>query len=114
MPTFQSVFLIRSEIPTGHSFSVAGVPVKSLSLHAANFWWGIDLFNHGFYWEAHEAWEPLWRASEVGDPRRVLLKALILLAAAGVKLLEGNKVGLNRHAMRAAALFSQLADEAPN
>ncbi|MCX5745889.1 MAG: DUF309 domain-containing protein, partial [Proteobacteria bacterium] len=24
---------------------------------------GVDLFNHGFPWEAHEAWEPLWRAA---------------------------------------------------
>ena len=23
---------------------------------------GVDLFNHGFYWEAHEAWEGLWHA----------------------------------------------------
>ncbi|MER9856292.1 DUF309 domain-containing protein [Mesorhizobium sp. M0098] len=28
------------------------------------FRWGIDLFNHGYYyWEAHEAWEPLWHAA---------------------------------------------------
>ncbi len=22
-----------------------------------DYLYGIDLFNHGFYWEAHEAWE---------------------------------------------------------
>ncbi|MER9007639.1 DUF309 domain-containing protein [Mesorhizobium sp. M0862] len=27
------------------------------------FRWGIDLFNHGYYWEAHEAWEPLWQTA---------------------------------------------------
>ena len=27
-----------------------------------DYLYGIDLFNHGFYWEAHEAWEGLWVA----------------------------------------------------
>ncbi len=24
---------------------------------------GIDLFNHGYYWEAHEVWEGLWHTA---------------------------------------------------
>ena len=24
---------------------------------------GIELFNHGYYWEAHEMWEGLWHAA---------------------------------------------------
>ena len=49
-----------------------------------------DLLNHGFYWEAHEAWETLWHAAgrkgEIAD----FLKGLIKLAAAAVKAREGN------------------------
>src|SRR5690606_31063398 len=26
-----------------------------------DFRYGVDLFNHGFPWEAHEAWEALWQ-----------------------------------------------------
>ncbi|MET2831203.1 DUF309 domain-containing protein [Mesorhizobium shangrilense] len=35
---------------------------EALSSNA--FRWGSDLFNHGYYWEAHEAWEPLWHAAK--------------------------------------------------
>ena len=41
---------------------------------------GATLFNAGEYWEAHEAWEPLWLRAE-GAERR-LLGGVILLAAA--------------------------------
>lgn len=72
--------------------------------------WAIDLFNHGYYWEAHEAWESIWhlvgRTGEAGD----FLKALIKLAAAGVKAHEGNLVGIHRHARRAAEIFAGLPD----
>ncbi len=66
--------------------------------------WGLDLFNHGYYWEAHEAWEGPWRAA-ADEATRALLKGLILLAAAGVKLREGKDAAAVRHAGRAAALF---------
>ena len=32
--------------------------------------YGIDLFNDGYYWEAHEVWEGLWHACGLrGQPR---------------------------------------------
>src|SRR6187431_1455741 len=39
--------------------------------------YGVDLFNHGFYWEAHEAWETLWHAAGRRGPIALWLKALI-------------------------------------
>ncbi|RUZ71394.1 DUF309 domain-containing protein [Mesorhizobium sp. M7A.F.Ca.US.006.01.1.1] len=72
------------------------------------FRWGIDLFNHGYYWEAHEAWEPLWHAAKRSAQHRLFFKGLILLAAAGVKIREGKRVAAARHATRAAALFRQV------
>lgn len=69
---------------------------------------GFDLFNHGFYWEAHEAWEALWHAAgrkgEVAD----ILKGLIKLAAAAVKAREGNPRGVARHATRAIELLAAI------
>jgi len=50
---------------------------------------GVDLFNHGFPWEAHEAWEPLWFAAPRGRPERALLHGLIHVAAAAVKARAG-------------------------
>ena len=50
---------------------------------------GVDLFNHGFPWEAHEAWEPLWFAAPRERPERALLHGLIHAAAAAVKARAG-------------------------
>lgn len=57
------------------------------------FAYGVDLFNHGFYWEAHEAWEGLWRASGKAGATAEFLKGLIKLAAAAIKLREGRSAG---------------------
>ncbi len=46
--------------------------------------WGVDLWNAGFPWEAHEAWETLWRGA--AGAQRELLQGLIQCAAAAVKL----------------------------
>ncbi|ESW67076.1 hypothetical protein X772_34820 [Mesorhizobium sp. LSJC280B00] len=72
------------------------------------FLWGIDLFNHGYYWEAHEAWEGLWQVADRRAPLRMLFKGLILLSAAGVKIREGKHAAAVRHAGRAAALLRRL------
>jgi hypothetical protein len=68
--------------------------------------YGIDLFNHGFYWEAHEAWESLWHAAGRRGDVANFLKGLIKLAAAGVKTLEENPTGVARHTARAEELLS--------
>lgn len=70
---------------------------------------GIDLFNHGYYWEAHEVWEGLWRAAERTGPTADFLKGLIKLAAAGVKVRQGQPRGIASHAAGAAELFRDLA-----
>lgn len=48
---------------------------------------GIELFNKGLYWEAHEAWEWLWRI-ETTPERKTFLQGLIQLAAALHHLFE--------------------------
>jgi hypothetical protein len=72
---------------------------------------GVDLFNHGYYWEAHEAWEGLWRAYPPNSDAARLLQGLIKLAAAGVKAREGRPRGVSRHAERARKLFAGLPEE---
>ena len=51
----------------------------------------IDLFNHGFYWEAHEEWESLWRMLPKKTPQRWALQALIQSAAALLKEHMGHR-----------------------
>lgn len=72
--------------------------------------YGVDLFNHGFYWEAHEAWESIWHAAGRTGVIASWLKALIKLAAATVKLREGNAAGAVRHARRSQELLNELRD----
>jgi hypothetical protein len=67
--------------------------------------YGIDLFNAGYYWESHVAWESLWLASGRKGVVAVFLKGLIKLAAAGVKSLEGTPEGVKSHSTRAAELW---------
>lgn len=69
---------------------------------------GIDLFDHGFYWEAHEAWERLWQAAPRDGAESRLLQGLIALAAAGVKVRQGQTIGIARHARRAEEFFTGL------
>lgn len=74
--------------------------------------YAIDLFNCGYYWEAHEAWESLWHAAERRGRVATWLKALIKLAAAAVKLREGNVHGANHHARRSLELLGEFQTHA--
>lgn len=103
----------------GHSYGRDEPPLTTAVLGdpAASepFRYGLDLFNHGYYWEAHEAWEALWlaaRREQATQPLAHLVKALIKLAAAGVKLREGNAAGAQRHARRARELTEQAGAKA--
>jgi uncharacterized protein len=75
---------------------------------SGEYLYGVDLFNHGFYWEAHEAWESLWHAAGRKGAVATWLKSLIKLAAAAVKLREGKARGVQRHARRALELLHEL------
>lgn len=87
--------------PAGHSFKNDHDP--EITSPTDEFVWGADLFNQGYYWEAHEAWELLWQQAGKATPERLFYKALILLAATGVKLREGKLRPASRHCGRAAA-----------
>ncbi|MES2790917.1 MAG: DUF309 domain-containing protein [Planctomycetota bacterium] len=95
--------------PQGHSFgqvhAACPAPDWPSLLECDLFQHGRRLFNAGYYWEAHEAWEGVWiavgRAGLVAD----FVKGLIKLAAAGVKVREGSAVGAQRHLARAEELF---------
>jgi uncharacterized protein len=99
--------------PRGHSFGVHDPPAEPLDessfLRNATYLHAIDLFNHGFYWEAHEAWEALWHAAGRHGGTADFLKGLIKLAAAGVKAREGRAAGVKQHAARAEELFRSVA-----
>lgn len=55
---------------------------------------GVELFNSGRYFEAHEAWEELWTEAE-GD-ERLFLQALIHFAVGCHHQSRGNQAGAVR------------------
>jgi hypothetical protein len=72
--------------------------------------WGKRLFEHGYYWEAHEAWEHLWLELGRTSDEALAVKGLIKLAASAVKCREGNANGAIRHATRATELLRADSD----
>jgi len=115
--------------PRGHSFrhdnrsgAIAPMSGDQLSGHvgvgyrgraevlAADPQWlhAIDLFNAGFYWEAHEAWERFWNDLGRTTPEARFVQGLIHLAAACVKIREGKPTGVSRHTKRARELLGEL------
>jgi hypothetical protein len=102
--------------PRGHSFALKpqrpDPPDPDQWALCRPYLYGIDLFNHGYYWEAHEVWEGLWHACGRSGQTARFLKGLIKLAAAGVKVRQRMPQGVQHHAQRAAELFRQTADGA--
>ena len=101
--------------PAGHRY---GVPTPVYAALDPQHWaasepylYGIDLFNHGYYWEAHEVWEGLWRTYARTEPIARFLQALITLAAVGVKQRQGQARGVQRHGERAQNLLRQVAQQ---
>lgn len=66
--------------PGGHSHGRGPEPLDTA------FVWGVDLYNHGYLWEAHEAWEPLWLGAPAGSGDIEFFKGLIQCAAACLKI----------------------------
>ena len=95
--------------PRGHSYGRVETPPEPIApggwASSQAYTTGIALFNAGYYWEAHEVWESLWHAHGRRGAVADLLKALIKLAAAGVKARERQPHGVTVHANRAANLI---------
>lgn len=100
--------------PAGHSYG--SHPIAAIEAdwqHSTAYRFGLDLFNHGYYWEAHEDWEGVWKQLGRSGVAADFLKGLIKLAAAGVKAREGNAIGIERHARRAEQLFHAVSARQP-
>ncbi len=94
--------------PEGHSFGARGVVLPE-SLRLPEGWrdceeylFGMDLFNHAYLWEAHEAWEACWHAAGHASLTGGFLQGLIQIAAALLKHHGGVAAGAVRLAEKAA------------
>lgn len=101
--------------PRGHSYDRKPMPAKPLiELRWAEnrtYLYGLDLFNLGFYWEAHDEWDRLFKATPNDTLEGRFLKGLIKMAAAGMKVREESIHGVRRHAASAGEVFADIAAE---
>ena len=79
-----------------------GVPAE----HPA-FRYGLALHDGGFFWEAHEVWEAVWKAAPKNGCDRLVLRALIQLANAKLKLRMGRARAATRLVEEARAELAE-------
>ena len=71
---------------------------------------GIEAYEHGDFFEAHEALEPAWMGTDVAADR-ALLQGVIKLAAAYVHAVRGNPAGIARNLTGARARLVEADEE---
>ncbi|MCF6180357.1 MAG: DUF309 domain-containing protein, partial [Geopsychrobacter sp.] len=53
--------------PGGHSYAEEEEYLPPFAIadwpDCVSYLYAVDLFNHGYWWEAHEAWEAVWLAA---------------------------------------------------
>ena len=69
---------------------------------------GLVFLRCGYFWEAHELFEPVWMALEEGSDERHLLQALIQLANAQLKLRMQRPKAASRLCMMVRGLLEKL------
>lgn len=73
--------------------------------------YGIDLYNHGYFWESHVYWEAAWNGCGRKGKTADFLKALILLAAGRLKYEIGQNPPALGHYEKSKGLFESLECE---
>jgi len=88
--------------PDGHMYTDGSAPAEetwdpAVAWESDRAWLrGMDLFDHRFYWEAHEAWEAIWHSVPRDDPYAELLQGLIQAAAFLLKQHMGHEAAAAR------------------
>ncbi len=73
-----------------------------------SYLYGCDLYNHGYLWEAHEAWEEIWHPSKRDPQVAEFLQGLIQCAAAALKIPMAQPAGVARLAQLGTGRLEQL------
>jgi len=89
--------------PQGHSHRPRGAPHPAV-IHvppqrwaeSEDYLYGCDLYNHAYWWEAHEAWEGLWQTCDKKATQGRFLQGLIQAAACHLKLHMRSDSGVER------------------
>ena len=103
--------------PEGHSYSTE--PEEPAGWFPAEDWranedylFGADLYNEGFLWEAHEAWEGLWHSAKHDALQAEHLQGLIQCTAAALKVRMEQPQGLAALSKLGTERLERVANEA--
>ncbi|MCZ6596481.1 MAG: DUF309 domain-containing protein [Planctomycetota bacterium] len=101
--------------PRGHSYGGDEEPAAYLLPERwrenVDYLYGVDLYNHGYLWEAHEAWEGLWHAAKQDPLQADHLQGLIQCTAACLKIQMDQPRGLARLAQLGTEKLGRVALE---
>lgn len=100
--------------PQGHQFGKPETPPEPFD--AANwrdsrhYLYGVDLYNFSYFWEAHEAWEALWKTTQRNDLPGLFLQGLIQVSAALLKRQQALGRGMRNLASRGLSKLRAVSE----
>ncbi|MCH8147475.1 MAG: DUF309 domain-containing protein [Planctomycetes bacterium] len=104
--------------PEGHSYHAPGSPTESISLvipaewaKSSDYLYGCDLYNHAYWWEAHEAWEGQWQLTDKTGIQGRFLQGLIQVSACHLKRFVRHAKGVERLRRRSLEYLRAVVDE---
>ncbi|MEM7516119.1 MAG: DUF309 domain-containing protein [Planctomycetota bacterium] len=102
--------------PKGHSYTGESEPPAAYFepvdwTENEDYLYGADLYNHGYLWEAHEAWEGLWHSAKHDELQAEHLQGLIQCAASALKVRMEQPAGVTRLAEIGTGRLERVAHE---
>ena len=118
LPPYRYVPLGRHPHPTmdqgGHMHDKVSAPSQEPSELAwmTNHYWlyGVDLFNHWYFWEATEYWTALWAALPKNEPPAQFIQALTMFSGGIIKAHCTELDGVRKFWQEGDARLSSLAN----
>ena len=100
--------------PQGHAYGTPETPPPYLPPEHwgdnATYLYGIDLYNHAYWWECHEALEGLWHLTGHRGTEAAFLQGVIQAAAANLKRHMGTLEGARRLGREAVARLDSVGE----
>ena len=98
--------------PEGHSYNQHPEDPDVFSTsdwqHCDAYLYGIDLLNHGYWWEAHESLEAVWHAAGRTTETGLFIQGLIQIAVAHLKKYQGFMKVARRMSAEGLAKMKQI------
>ena len=100
--------------PKGHQYGQIEEPAQPFEVSvwraSTDYLYGVDLYNFAFYWEAHEAWEGIWKTTARKDIPGLYLQGLIQTSVALIKRHQGVAGGMESLSRAGLGKLRRVAD----